>query len=404
MNVMPGVSTVTNHNMVQSPISTGDCAAAAAKAAAANLLFRIDTESVTVTHERGSRNISVFRNDMNCNDDSSEYYAIMEGGIAPDIRDRARIVVNVSRIKDLRKLNEKAHIDIRYNNLFMQGGEGIGTAMSPLPDIKSGDYLIEKNPRMLIFDAVAGVVDISDGAQILMITISCPEGMMIAAKQPMVQSGFSGGITIIGDYGQVSTIHQRDITESIDAQIGKQIGFGVKSILVSPGSYCADKISSQLHVNLDTAIRCYNFPGYTIDKAVESGVENMLLVGNVGKLVKLAAGIMNTSSYASDGRREIFAAHTALVGGTAIQVRTVMGCITCDEILALLDSWGLRDRVMNSIMMAIANCVRMRCQGKLRFGVALFSEEYGLLGQTMDTKNVLVKVSQEQFALSLKLK
>ena len=59
---------------------------------------------------------------------------------------------------------------------------------------------------------------------------------------------------------------------------------------------------------------------------------------------------------------------------------------------------------MNSIMMAINNYVRTRSQGKLRFGVALFSEEYGLLGQTMDTKNVLVKVSQEQFALSLKLK
>ena len=404
MSMIPAVSPIKNQNMVSSPISSGDCAAAAAKAAAANLLFRIESETVTISHERGCRTFAVHKDELNCNDNASEYFVVMEGGMAPDIREKAQIVVNISRIKDIRNLSDKAYIDTRYNNLFMQGGEGIGTAASDMPGIKRGEYLIEKNARMLIFEAVAGVVDISDGAQLLLITVCCPEGMMIAAKQPMIQTGFSGGITIMGDYGEVENVHQRDITESIDNQLKRQVDAGVKSILVSPGNYCAASINQQLHISLDTAIRCYNFPGYAIDAAVSAGIENMLLVGNVGKLVKLAAGIMNTSSYASDGRKEIFAAHTALVGGTAVQVRTVMGCITCDEILALLDSWGLRDRVMSSIMMSITNCVRFRSQGKLRFGVALFSEQYGLLGQTMDTKNVLVKVSQEQFALSQKLK
>ena len=57
-----------------------------------------------------------------------------------------------------------------------------------------------------------------------------------------------------------------------------------------------------------------------------------------------------------------------------------------------------------SIMHQIELSVRRRCHGKLRFGVALFSEQFGLLGQTSDTRNVLVKVSQEQYALSLKMK
>ena len=60
--------------------------------------------------------------------------------------------------------------------------------------------------------------------------------------------------------------------------------------------------------------------------------------------------------------------------------------------------------IMQSIMNSIEINVKKRCHGKLRFGVALFSEQFGLLGQTSDTKNVLVKVSQEQYALSLKLK
>ena len=388
-----------------SQISSGDCAAAAARAAAADLIFKIGYENVTINHSHGaSRTYMLQRFDEHCNSDQSEYVALMEGGVSPDIRERANIHVCVSRIKDIRETADNSHIDLRYPNLFLRGGEGIGTAAADTGGIKKGQPLIEKESRALIFDAVADVCEASDGNQLLMITVSCPEGMMIAAKQAMGQNTFVGGITIRGSYGHIPPIHMREISDSIDAQMHFQTRQGIKSILVSPGKYCAEQIAQSLHVDLKTSILCYNFPGQAIDEAVAEGVENMLLVGNVGKLVKLAAGIMNTNSTASDARKEIFAAHTALVGGTSAQAKTLMGCTTVDEMLSLLDNWGLRDRVMQSIMGQIEISVRRRCHGKLRFGVALFSEQFGLLGQTSDTRNVLVKVSQEQYALSLKMK
>ena len=391
--------------LVISPLTTGDCAAAAARAATASLLFRFDYEYVTIHHDNGnSRTISVFRDAEKCTEDEVDFYAKMEGGMAPDIREKANIHVTVSRIKDFKEIDAKAHIDIRYPNLFLIGGEGVGSASADTDTVKKGYALIEKNARSMIFEAVAGVCEISDGAQPLLITVSCPEGVMIAAKQAAGLNAFSGGISIMGDKGSLHSVHQRDIAASIENQILAQTNMGVRSILIAPGNYCAGKIEEGIHVSLKTAINCFNFPGTAIDAACDAGVENFLLVGNVGKLVKMAAGIMNTNSYASDGRREIFAAHTAIVGGTSSQVRTVMGCTTCDEILSLLDNWGLRDRVMGSIMGKINEAVERRCHGRVKFGVALFSEEFGLLGTTVNTKNVLVKVSQEQFALSLKLK
>ena len=388
-----------------SQISSGDCAAAAARAAAADLIFKIGYENVTINHAHGaSRTYMLQRLDERCDGNRSEYVAVMEGGAAPDIRDRASIHVNVSRVNDIRETDDNSHIDLRYPNLFLRGGEGIGTAAADMGGIKKGQPLIEKEARALIFDAVAEVCEASDGMQMLIITVSCPEGMMIAARQSMGQNAFSGGITIMGSYGHIAPIHMREISNSIDSQIQFQTRQGIKSILVSPGKYCAQQIAQSLHVDLKTSILCYNFPGQAIDEAVNQGVENLLLVGNVGKLVKLAAGIMNTNSTASDARKEIFAAHTALVGGTSAQAKTLMGCVTVDEMLSLLDNWGLRDRVMQSIMHQIEISVKRRCHGKLHFGVALFSEQFGLLGQTSDTRNVLVKVSQEQYALSLKMK
>ena len=385
--------------------TTGDCAAAAARAAAADLVFKIDYENVTINHKGGAfRTYMVKRNPARCNETHSEYSVLMEGGVAPDIRDKANIVVNVSRITDIASAAENSCIDVRYGNLFLKGGEGVGTASENRPGIRKGEPLIEKEARALIFDAVAGVCEASDGAQLLLITVSCPDGIMIAAKQTIGQNTFPGGITIMGSYGSIPPVHMRDISNSIDNQILFQTRQGIKSILVSPGKYCAEAINTQLHVDLKTCIMCYNFPGQAIDMAVQEHVENLLLVGNVGKLVKLSAGIMNTNSTASDARREIFAAHTAMVGGTSSQAKIIMGCNSVDEIIALIDSWGLRDRVMTSIMGRIHESVRRRCGGKLNFGVALFSESFGLLGQTVNTKNVLVKVSQEQYALSLKMK
>ena len=386
------------------PMTTGDCVAAAARAAAADLIFRIKTEAVSIAHAEGTVAIPVAREDLSCDKKGCEYMAEMSGGMPPDIRDKAKIYVKVSYIEDFRTLSEKAFIDIRYGNLFLQAGEGIGTAVGDRPGIKNGEALIEAEARKMIFDAVADVCDISDGAQLLLITVRCPDGMMIAAKQAMGQSAFMGGISIIGTHGTLTKVHQRDITNSISDQISKQIRLGATSVLIAPGDYCAEKVYEQLHVPLDTAVYCYNYPGMAIDNCAEMGVENLLLVGNIGKLVKLAAGISNTNSFASDGRREIFAAHTAIVGGTSSQVRTVMNCGTCDEILALLNNWGIRDRVMASIMKAIEEYVKARITGNMRIAVALFSKQFGLLGSTSETKNVLVKVSQEQFALSHKLK
>ena len=395
---------VKDKNSLQGGVSSGDCMAAAAQAAASDLIFRIRFDSIAVNHGTSVRNLEVKRIDENCNDRQSEYSCVLEGAAPPDIREKADIRVCVSYIDDFHKVSENAHVDTRFPNLFIAGGEGIGTAMGSMSGFLNGEALIDKPVRDMVFETVADVCEISDGAQLLLITVSCPEGMMIAAGNAMGQTMFTGGVSIMGERGTLSRVHQRDITDSIDRQIRKQVEQGVTSVLVSPGGYCADKINNELHVPLTTAVFCNNYPGQAIDTCVSCGVTNMLLVGNVGKLVKLAAGITNTNSFASDGRREIFAAHTAIVGGTSSQVRTVMSCLTCDEILNLLNNWGLRDRVMVSIMHSISEYGSIRSHRRLNLAVALFSEEFGLLGYTQNTKNVLIKVSQEQFALSRKLK
>ena len=51
--------------------------------------------------------------------------------------------------------------------------------------------------------------------------------------------------------------------------------------------------------------KCSNYVGETIDDAKALGKKGILLIGHVGKFVKLAAGVMNTHSRQADCRMEV---------------------------------------------------------------------------------------------------
>ena len=51
-------------------------------------------------------------------------------------------------------------------------------------------------------------------------------------------------------------------------------------------------------------VKTSNFIGDTMDMAAASKFEQVVLVGHIGKLVKLAGGVMNTHSRTADCRTE----------------------------------------------------------------------------------------------------
>ena len=134
-----------------------------------------------------------------------------------------------------------------------------------------------------------------------------------------------------------------------------------------------------------------NYIGEAIDLAISYGCGRFLLIGNVGKLVKLAAGIMNTHSKVADGRWEIFAAHLALCGGTKEQVRSMREAATTEEMLTRLEEMGLREEVMISIMNEVEFQMEHRIKGKMEYGVIVYSERFGIVGKSGDSE-VMLKI------------
>ena len=126
---------------------------------------------------------------------------------------------------------------------------------------------------------------------------------------------------------------------------------------------------------------CENI-GETIDDAKLLGMKGILLIGHIGKFVKLAAGVMNTHSRQADCRMEVLAVHAALAGAETSVVRSVMECINTSEALELLKRYGFLEKVMKSVMDRVEFYLTNRAGETLEIGAVVFSNEEGILGKT----------------------
>ena len=94
-----------------------------------------------------------------------------------------------------------------------------------------------------------------------------------------------------------------------------------------PGNYGMDFLRKKLHVDTALSVKCSNYVGETIEDAKLLGMKGILLIGHIGKFIKLAAGVMNTHSRQADCRMEVLGVHAAMKGADAAVVREIMDCI-----------------------------------------------------------------------------
>ena len=136
-------------------------------------------------------------------------------------------------------------------------------------------------------------------------------------------------------------------------------------------------------------MKCSNYVGETIDDAKFLGMKGLLLIGHIGKFIKLAAGVMNTHSRQADCRMEVFASHAAMAGADTDTVKEIMVCLNTTEAVEILKEKGLLRNVMQSVMERITFYLRQRAGEELEIGAVVFSNEEGILGQTENAESLL---------------
>ena len=283
--------------------------------------------------------------------------------------------------------------------ITIDGGKGVGRVTKPGLDQPVGAAAINSVPRKMIMEAVESVCAAAEYTGGLTVTISAPAGAEVAAKTFNGELGIQGGISILGTSGIVEPMSQQALVDTITLELRQRYAEGKRRVILTPGNYGMDFLQAQGLNRLGIpVVKCSNFIGDALDAASNLGYRQILLIGHIGKLVKVAGGIMNTHSRVADCRRELIAVHCALAGGSTELCRTLMECATTDACIALLQKENLAEPVMRSLMSAIAAQLERRVGESCQIGAVMFSREYGTLGVTEQAEQMKAQWSREKEA------
>ena len=229
------------------------------------------------------------------------------------------------------------------------------------------------------------------------ITVSAPDGENLASRTFNPQLGIQGGISILGTSGIVEPMSQSALIETIRLEIRQRAEEGERILLATPGNYGWHFIREFLALSAEDAVKCSNFIGETIDLAVQYGFREMLLVGHAGKLIKAAAGVMNTHSSMADGRMECLAAWAGACNAGAERINRILSAVTVDEALGILEEQeGLREAVMEKVMEQIEKHLKHRAGERLAIEAVLFTNDRGILGETAGAKGMMEQVRRHR--------
>ena len=361
--------------------TTGSSAAAASKAATEMLLRGKTVDRVHIITPKGIL-LDVTVSEQNIGPDKASCAVRKDGGDDADDTNGALIF---SEVKKTQK-----------EGIFIDGGIGVGRVTRGGLDQPPGNAAINHVPRRMITECVEEVCRKNGYSGGISVTISVPDGENIAKRTFNPRLGIIGGISIIGTSGIVDPMSETALLDSIKTEARAFMANGRQYLLSTPGNYGTDFVREYPKLKGQQPIECSNFIGDFLDMATELGAKGVLLVGNFGKLVKLAGGIMNTHSRNADCRMEIIASNAMLVGADAETAKNIMNCISTDDALSVLDEKKLIGPLMDILLPKIEYSMNHRTKGAIEVGAITFSSKYGILGSTPSASKLLEKVADKQ--------
>lgn len=188
-------------------------------------------------------------------------------------------------------------------------GEGVGVFTKDGLALPKGEAAINPVPRQMMIDNLSVILKEHGFSGIVNITVTVENGADIAKKTFNERLGIIGGISILGTSGLVLPMSKTALLETIEADIKFRLNNSKeRRVYLAPGNIGAKFLEKNFNINSTTVAIISNFIGESIDYAISNDAREIVLCGDLGKLIKLSGGIMNTHSNDSDSRLELLVA------------------------------------------------------------------------------------------------
>lgn len=362
--------------------TTGSCAAAAAQRAAAMVLGAVFSpdDRIVLDTPKGVR-LELDAVDPQTGDGWASCAIRKDGGDDPDVTTGTLIYAKVSKRSE--------------PEILIDGGLGVGRVTKRGLACMIGEAAINPVPKRMILEEVRGICEEFDYTGGLNVEISVPEGEALAKRTFNAQLGIIGGISILGTSGIVEPMSEQALIDTIKVKMNVRKADGADYLVITPGNYGETFLKSHSELPDIDSVKCGNFVGEALDHAEEANFKGALLVGHIGKFIKVAAGIMNTHSKYGDARMEILCCHAALAGASEEVLKRLLECVTTEDALDVLKQSGILQETIRSVLERLEYKIRERVHHSMEIGAILFSNQHGYLGETMNAPLLRQKLIEQ---------
>jgi cobalt-precorrin-5B (C1)-methyltransferase len=262
--------------------TTGTCAAAAAKAAYAALLTGEFPDPVEVTLPRGERPAFALAT-QHIEGGVATAGIVKDAGDDPDVTHGALILATV-------------RAGAAGQGVTFRAGDGVGTVTRPGLPLPPGEPAINPVPRRMIRAAIAEIATAHGQAGDVEVEIAIPGGQALAARTVNARLGIVGGLSILGTTGIVVPYSCAAWIHSIHRGIDVARAGGFDHVAGSTGAASEDAVRV-LHGLPDVAlIDMGDFVGGMLKYLRGHPVPRVTIAGGVGKMTKLAQGLLDLHS------------------------------------------------------------------------------------------------------------
>lgn len=312
---------------LKSGYTTGACAAVCVKAALLSLLENYEAEKIEIDSLNGKKitvPIKKIRKRKNFATAVVEKYS----GDDPDVTNGIDICVKVKILEKDKNFPEIKR-GYYFNNILIYGGYGVGISTKKGLQCPVGKSAVNPGPLKMIENIVKEILDERNlKAEVL---IYIPQGKEKAKKTFNEKLGVTGGLSVLGSTGILNPMSEEALKQSLytELKVLKE-NKGGDFVIFSFGNH-GKKYCEEHGFSPERIIVMSNYVGFMLESAAELGFKKIILVGHIGKAVKIAGGIYNTHSRTADCRMEIMGANAFLIGEKPENIMKILKANTVEE-------------------------------------------------------------------------
>ncbi|MCK4492832.1 MAG: cobalt-precorrin-5B (C(1))-methyltransferase [Methylococcales bacterium] len=339
--------------------TTGACTAAAARAAVTGLITGHVPKQIETQLPNGQQVIFKVTEGF-CDDSHAQAVVIKDAGDDPDCTHNAHLTVDIKLLPN------------QIKTIHLLGGKGIGKITMRGLGLEVGGAAINPVPHKNILENIQQVAHDLLQQHGLEITVSVPDGELMAKKTLNARLGIIGGISILGTTGIVHPYSTAAFRASVVQGVEVAANQGLSTVVLTTGGR-TEKFTIKTLPELHQAcfVQMGDFLSPALDTAKNVGIQKIIIGGMVGKLTKMAQGEKITHARRNPVNTQLLADIARSVGADKNVCQAIANNETARYAGERMEELGLSELFYQALCKRVVSTLKNRYPNQFEYTILM---------------------------------